>query len=210
MMRCPAAPCQAAPVWHHSAASWLESEQSRNAMEKPFPGIIVQSSTRVSLARPTSSVNSPPDLSPAMPWPARLLQTRTKPAQSRASDSRGQTENVGPQSGPAPVQRFGRKPLAFLGFSTLLPTAENVGSGRVGGGRGTGIQPSPLERGSAQPDNVSDQQLAAEIGVRGLPATPAVVANKEANEALRRAIERVSAVQIIRFQGGAGRVRTAV
>src|SRR5215213_4373949 len=46
-----------------------------------------------------------------------MLQLRTKPAQSRASETQGQTENVSPQSRAAPVQSFGRKALAFLGLS---------------------------------------------------------------------------------------------
>src|SRR5215204_4519502 len=69
-----------------------------------------------------------------------------KRAQSRASETQGQTENVLPQSRAAPVQSFGPKALAFLGFSASQTAAENVVPGRVGGGRGTGIEPSPPER----------------------------------------------------------------
>ena len=41
------------------------------------------------------------------------------------------------------VQSFGRKPLVILGFSALLTAAEKVVLGRLGGGRGTGSEPSP-------------------------------------------------------------------
>ena len=105
-----------------------------------------------------------------------------------------------------------RHPLPDVRFALSTQVGARCGSPArrilCGGRRAIVVPTATLEQGSAQTDNVSDQQLAAEIGVRGLPATPAVVA--KANEALRRAIERVSAVQIIRFQGGAGRVRTAV
>jgi hypothetical protein len=85
-------------------------------------------------------------LSPAKPCSPTILQLRTKPAQSRALESRGQTENVRPQNRPVPVQRYAPKPLALLGFSALPGREEKVVLGRVGGGRETGIEPSPPER----------------------------------------------------------------
>ena len=69
------------------------------------------------------------------PCSARLPQLLTKRAQSRTSETKGQTESVGLCGGSAPVQSYALKPLAFLGFSALHAAAEKVALGRVGGGR---------------------------------------------------------------------------
>jgi hypothetical protein len=96
------------------------------------------------LDHPRHPANSLHLLPLVIPCRARLLQSRTERPQSRASETQGQTENVWPEPARAPVQRFGRKPFAFLGFPALHAAAENVVLGRIGGGRATGIQPSPL------------------------------------------------------------------
>jgi hypothetical protein len=80
---------------------------------------VLQSSIRGSLAHRTGSTNPPHVLSRAKPCSTTLLQPRTEPAQSRASESRGQTENAWPWNGSWPVQSVEPKPLAFLGFSAL-------------------------------------------------------------------------------------------
>jgi hypothetical protein len=58
----------------------------------------------------------------------------------------GQTENASPQNGPAPVQSFGPKPLAFLGLSGLHAAAEKVVLGRVSGERFEGSVQSRISQ----------------------------------------------------------------
>ena len=62
----------------------------------------------------------------------------------RFGDKRVERENFGPQSVRRSAEVYARSPR-LLAISALQNPAENVGRGRIGGGRGTGIQRSPAE-----------------------------------------------------------------
>ena len=70
-------------------------------------------------------------------------ENRTKSAQSGGLETNGPRERISGLDGPRSAEVYARSPR-LLAISARQNPAENVGRGRTGGGRGTGIQRSSL------------------------------------------------------------------
>jgi hypothetical protein len=71
-------------------------------------------------------------------------ENRTKSAKCGGLEKTGREREFRSPMGSTAVRRFVRDAPSYWAFYVRSKPAENVGRGRTGGGKGTGIQPSPV------------------------------------------------------------------